>query len=95
MLQCPAMTTAWAETVVAASAAKLLKKEPEVQPLVGNRYFLVFKGDFGAAELFRRLPRLPACLKDMIALRCAVRFGHDPGYPDADGFAQRPGQSCK
>ena len=95
MLPCPTMTTPWAEAVVAASAAKFLKEEPEIQPVFGNRYFLVFKRDFRVAELFRRLPRLPARLKDMIALRRAARARHDLRYPQADGFAQRLGQSCK
>lgn len=75
--------------------AKFLKEEPEIQPVFGNWHFLVFKRDFRVAELFRRLPRLPARLKDMIALRRAARARHDLRYPYADGFAQRLGQSCK
>ena len=83
-----------AEAGIDAPAGKLLKVEPEIQPLFGNRYFLIKRG-FGDAQFFRRLPGLLANFEDMIALRCAVRSGHNPGHPQADGFAQRFGQSCK
>ena len=68
--------------------------KPELMRPPESSYFLIKRG-FGNAQFFRRLPGLLANFEDMIALRCAVRSGHNPGHPQAGGFAQRLGQSCK